>query len=79
VVLALLGMGYLLVGDAPGAAKRPAIETFAAVAGASGAGTLRFEIEEFLTDQDIQELAQVYAKGGEDAVDSGLGKIEKGR
>jgi hypothetical protein len=78
VVLALLGMGYLLVGDAPGA-KRPAIETFAAVAGASGAGTLRFEIEEFLTDQDIQELAQVYAKGGEDAVDSGLGKIEKGR
>lgn len=79
-LLALLGTGCLLVGVVPGVAKKPAkptIETFEATA--SGVGVLRFEIEEFSTDQDIQELAQKYARGGEDAVESALGKIEKGR
>ena len=80
-VLALLGTVCLLVGVLPGGAKkkppRPIIETYEATA--SGIGLLRFEIEEFSTDQDIQELAQKYAKGGEDALESALGKIEKGR
>ncbi len=79
-VLALLGAGCLLVGVVPGVAEKkppkPIIETFEATV--SGV-VQRFEIEEFSTDQDIQELAQAYAKGGEDAVESALGKIEKGR
>jgi hypothetical protein len=77
--LALLGTGCL-IGVLPSlATKRPAkrvIEVFEATA--SGIGILRFEIEEFSTDQDIQELAQAYGKGGEDAVESASGKIEKG-
>jgi hypothetical protein len=80
VVLAILAAGCLLVGVVPGVAKKkpakPIIETFEATA--SGVGVLRFEIEEFSTDQDIQELAQVYAKRGKDAVESALDKIEKG-
>ncbi len=76
----LLGAGCFLVGVAPGVAKRksakPIIETFEATV--TGSGILRFEIEEFSTDQDIQELSQAYAKGGEEAVESALGKIEKG-
>jgi hypothetical protein len=81
-VFALLGTGCLLVGVVPGVAKKkpakPIIETFEA-ANAISCGVLRFEIEEFSTDQDIHELAQAYAKGGEDAVESALGKMEKGR
>jgi hypothetical protein len=80
VVLALLGAGYLLVGVVPAVAKKkpakPIIETFEATA--SGVGVVRFEIEEFSTDQDIQELTQAYATGGKDAVESALDKIEKG-
>jgi hypothetical protein len=80
-VLLLLGTGCLLVGVVPGVAKKkpskPIIETFEATA--PGGEVLRFEIEEFSTDQDVQELAKVYAKGGKDVVESALGKIEKGR
>jgi hypothetical protein len=80
-VLALLGTGCLLVGVVPGVTQKksakPIIETFEAT-NAISCGVLRFEIEEFSTDQDIQELAQAYAKGGEDAVESALGKMEMG-
>jgi hypothetical protein len=81
-VLLLLGTGYLLVGVVPGVAKKkpskPIIETFEATTVPAGE-VLRFEIEEFSTDQDVQELAKAYSKGGKDAVVSALGKIEKGR
>jgi hypothetical protein len=77
----LLGAGCLLVGVAPGVTKKkpskPIIETFEATA--PGGEVLRFEIEEFSTDQDVQQLAKVYAKGGKDAVEGALGKSEKGR
>ena len=79
-VFVLLGTGCLLVGVVPGLAKKSAakriIEAFEATV--PGGEVLRFEIEEFSTDQDIQELAKTCAKGGKDAVDSALGKVEKG-
>ena len=76
-VLALLGTGWcLLVGVVPDLAQKkpakPIIESFEATA--NGVGVLRFEIEEFSTDQDIQERAKAYAKGGQDAVEGALGK-----
>ena len=71
----------LLVGVVPGVAKKkpakPVIETFEATL--TGLGVLRLEVEEFSTDQDVQELAQAYAKGGKDGVGRSLESNEKGR
>jgi len=76
----LLATECLIVGVEPGLAKKkvakPIIEVFEATV--AGGEVLRFEIEEFSTDQDVQELAKAYAKGGKDAVESALGKVEKG-
>ena len=76
----LLATAYLVVGVVPSLAKKtpakPIIETFEATL--PGGEVLKFEIEEFSTDQDVQELAKAYAKGGKDAVESALGKVEKG-
>jgi len=58
-------------------AKKPIIETFEARI--PGGERLRFEIEELSTDQDVQELAKTYAKGGKDEVERDLRKLEKGR
>jgi tetratricopeptide (TPR) repeat protein len=74
-------LGRLLATDHPYPAKkkspRPIIETFEARG--PGGERLRFEIEEFSTDQDVQELAKTYAKGGKDDVERDLRKLEKGR
>jgi hypothetical protein len=78
--LAMLATGFLLVGIATGLAKKPAkpiIETFEATV--PGAGVMRVEIEEFSTDQDMQELARTYDERGKDAVESTLRRTEKGR
>ena len=56
---------------------KPIIEIFEA--SVPGGETLRFEIEEFSTDQDIEELAKTYNKGGKDDVERDLRKVEKGR
>ena len=77
-VIVLLATG-LLVGVMPGLAKKkakPIIEAFEATV--PGGQVLRFEIEEFSTNQAIQELAKAYAKGGKDAVESALGKVKNG-
>ena len=77
-VVVLLATG-LLVGGMPGLAKKkakPIIEAFEATV--PGGQALRFEIEEFSTDEAIQELANAYAKGGKDAVEGALGKVERG-
>ena len=59
-MLALLSQVGLLVAVVPCLAKKkpskPVIETFEARI--LGGEVLRFEIEEFSTDQDIQELAK---------------------
>jgi len=80
-MFALLGQVCLLVVAVPCLAKKkspkPIIETFEATM--LGGEALRFEIEEFSTDQDIQELAKAYAKGGKDDVERALQNVEKGR
>jgi tetratricopeptide (TPR) repeat protein len=74
-------LGRLLAADQPYPAttksRKPIIETFEARM--PGGERLRFEIEEFSTDQDVQELAKTYAKGGKDDVERDLRKLEKGR
>lgn len=78
--LTLLGL-CVFVAVVPCLAKkkppRPIIETFEA--GTSGGEVLRFEIEEFSADQDVQELAKTYAKGGKDDVEHDLQKVDRGR
>lgn len=78
---AALALGVCLVAVVPGAAKKkpakPIIETFEATL--PGHGVLRFEVEEYSTDQDVQELAQAYVKGGIATLESTLNKSEKGR
>ncbi len=78
---AALALGLCLVAVVPGAAKKkpakPIIESFEATL--VGHGMLRFEVEEYSTDEDVQELARSYAKGGIDALESSLDKSEKGR
>jgi tetratricopeptide (TPR) repeat protein len=69
-------LGRLLAKD-QGLANKPIIETFEARL--RGGERLRFEIEELSTDQDVQELAKTYGKGGKDDVERDLRKLEKGR
>jgi len=80
-VLILLGISCLLLGAMPLVGKKktdkPVIETFEAVA--AGNQVMTFEIQDFSTEEEIQGLAQEYAKGGADAVEGALGKVEKGR
>jgi hypothetical protein len=78
--LLLLGI-CLLTAAVPSLAKKkaakPIIEIFEATL--AGHGVVRFEVEEFSTDQDLQELSQSYAKGGKDALENCLNRNEKGR
>jgi hypothetical protein len=80
-IFALLATAYLLVVAVPGLSKKkptkPIIETLEATI--PGGEVLRFEIEEFSTEQDIQELKKAYAKGGKDDVEGALRKVERGR
>lgn len=79
-IMALIGTVGLLLGVAPGLAKKkpskPIVETLEA--SLPDGRVLRFEIEEFSTDQDVQELGQMYSKGGKDSVEKALNKTEKG-
>ena len=63
---ALVVGACLLVGAVPVAAKKkphkPVIESFEATL--PGHAVLGFEVEEFSSDQDVQELAQAYANLG---------------
>lgn len=80
--LAALVVGLsLLISVLPGVAKKkprkPVIESFEATL--PGHAVLGLEVEEFSTDQDVQELAEAYAKGGKEAVEHSLERSEKGR
>jgi hypothetical protein len=55
---------------------KPVIEKFEATA--TGLGVLAFDIGEFSSDQDLQELRQAYEKGGEDALRHAARTMEKG-
>jgi len=67
-------------GSAKKKPEKPVLERFEAnvVPPVLGADTISIAIEEFSTDADVQELAQTFGKGGEDAVEGALGKVKKG-
>jgi hypothetical protein len=44
----------------------------------AGSPSLTVAIEEFSTDDEVQQLAQSYARGGEDSLLSAMGKSNKG-
>jgi len=77
VTLLLLGSS---TADAKKKPEKPVLESFLAnVIDSSGAAPhLTVAIQEFSTEDELQELAQSYARGGEDSLRSALGKSKKG-
>jgi len=74
----------LLLGSGTADAKKkkpeaPVQESFGAnIEGMAGSPSLIVGIQEFSTDDEVQQLAQSYARGGEDSLVSALGKTNKG-
>jgi hypothetical protein len=73
----------LLLGSCTADAKKkpeaPVRESFGAnVEGMAGSPSLTVAIQEFSTDEEVQQLAQSFARGGEDSLLSALGKSNKG-
>jgi len=44
----------------------------------SSDNSVSIAIQEFSTDEDVQGLAQAFARGGEDSLEKALGKVKKG-
>jgi hypothetical protein len=81
-ILSMLCVGCLLPCAIPGSGRRkpekPVVETFEATVTPPLGTVLSISIEEFSTEEEIQDLAQAFAKGGEDGIESALGKVKKG-
>jgi hypothetical protein len=77
VALVLLGS---FTADAKKKPEEPVRESFVAtLLSASGnALNLTIAIQEFSTDDEVQQLVQSYARGGEDSLRSAMGKSKKG-
>jgi len=77
VTLLLLGSS---TADSKKKPEKPVLETFVAnVIDSSGATPhLTVTIQEFSTDDEVHELAQSYARGGEDSLRNAMGKSKKG-
>jgi hypothetical protein len=76
-------VALLLFGTSAADAKKkpeaPVLESFVAnVEGEPGSPHLTVAIQEFTTDDEVQELAQRYARGGEGSLRSALDKSKKG-
>jgi hypothetical protein len=82
-ILSTLCVGCLLFGVIPGQGKKkpekPVLESFdATVTPSLGVFGVNISIEEFSTEEEIQDLARTFSKGGEDAIENALGKVRKG-
>jgi len=77
MLVALLLFGSSMA-DAKKKPEAPVMETFAANFAGPGAPSLTVAIQEFSTDDEVQELAQSYARGGEDSLRNAMGKNKKG-
>ena len=76
VTLLLLGS---CVADAKKKPEAPVQESFGAnIEGMAGSPSLMVAIQEFSTDEELQQLAQRFAQGGEDSLVSALDKSNKG-
>jgi hypothetical protein len=73
----LLGVGAAF---AKKKAEKPVRERFEATMSPalSSDNSVSIAIEEFSTDEEVQDLAQAFARGGEDSLEKALGKIKKG-
>lgn len=84
ITIVMLCAACFVSGIGSGSAKKkpekPVLESLEAnvMPPVLGADTIGIAIEEFSTDAEVQELAQTFAKGGEDAVVSTLGRVKKG-
>ena len=81
-VLSMLCVGCLLFDVIPGQGKKkpekPVLESFDATVTPSLGVGVNISIEEFSTEEEIQDLARTFSKGGGDAIESALGKVRKG-
>jgi hypothetical protein len=82
IAMAILVTLWLFISSTASAKKKPeepVLESFVAnVEGDPGSPRLTVAIQEFSTDGEVQELAQRYARGGEDSLRSALDKNKKG-